>query len=50
MCDCFRLETGLNKFYYSSARMGISCIKFVLEEVFKSKFSKLTADSISYIV
>ena len=33
MCACFCLETGLNKFLYTSAQMGISCIKCVLEEV-----------------
>ena len=29
MCACFCLETGLNKFYHTSAQMGISCIKYV---------------------
>ena len=37
MCDCFCfLVTGLNKFFRTSAEMGISCIKCVLEEVFKA--------------
>ena len=36
MCACFCLETGLNKFFYTSAQMGISCIKCVLEVVLKA--------------
>ena len=35
MCACFCLEIGLNKFFHASAQMGISCIKCVLEEVWK---------------
>ena len=30
MCACFCLETRLNKFFHTSAQMGISCIKCVL--------------------
>ena len=36
MCACFCLETGLYKFFHTSAQMGISCIKCVLEEVGKA--------------
>ena len=36
MCACFCLETGLNKFFHTSAQMGISCIKCVLEEFWKT--------------
>ena len=32
MCACFCLATELNKFFNKSAKMGISCIKCVLEE------------------
>ena len=35
MGACFRLETGLNKFFHTSAQMGTSCIKCVLEEFWK---------------
>ena len=35
MCACFCLETGLNKFFDTSAHMGISCIKCDLEKVEK---------------
>ena len=36
MCACFYLETGPNKFFPTSAQMGISCIKCVLGEVRKA--------------
>ena len=36
MRACFCLETGLNKFFHKSAQMGILCIKYVLEEVWKA--------------
>ena len=36
MCACFYLETGFNKFFHTSAQMGISCIKCVLEDVWKT--------------
>ena len=49
MCACFCFATGLNKFFHTSAQMGISCIKRVMEKNKKNKFSKLTADSISKI-
>ena len=43
MC-MFCLTTGLNKFYHTSIQMGISCIKCVLEELWKdnSQNSQLT--------
>ena len=31
MCACFCLETGINKFFHTSAQMGISCMKCVLK-------------------
>ena len=36
MCACFSLKTGLNKFFHTSAEMGILCITCVLEEVLKA--------------
>ena len=36
MCASFCLETRLNKFFHTSAQMGISCIKCVLEEFCKT--------------
>ena len=36
MWTCLCLTTGLNKFYHTSARMGIPCIKCVLEELCKT--------------
>ena len=32
LCASFFLETGINKFFHTSAQMGISCIKYVYEE------------------
>ena len=36
LCACFCLTIWVNKFYHSSAQMGIPCIKCVLEKLLKT--------------
>ena len=36
MCACFCLETELNKFFHKSTHLGMSCIKSILEEIWKA--------------
>ena len=45
LCTYFCLTTGLYKFYHTSAQMGVPCIKYVLEELWKTN-SQNSADTI----